>query len=49
MAFQGLYISKFSRGACPRTLLEVSRDFGACPLPPQAKTKLYAYGMPEKG
>ena len=42
MAFQGLYILKFSRESMPPALLQVSRAFGA--RPPQEKTKLYAYG-----
>ena len=46
MAFQGLYISKFSRESMPPALLQVSRAFGA--PPPQKKTKLYAYDQCSK-
>ena len=42
MAFQGLYISKFSRGSMPPDPLQVSRAFGAR-SPKQAKTPMLSY------
>ena len=42
IAFAGIYISKFSRGACPRTPPRMPRAFGARSLPPQNNHSGYA-------